>query len=489
MKFIYCAVCMNPNDERLDFCDYCGSILIELRDNGILPPYTFIRDRFKVTALLKTGGMARVYKAHDCNLNSTCVIKELILDNFNESERELMISRFKSEAEILANLRHYHLPYVIDYFSYSEKYYLVMDYIKGKDLQALLDELETGGVELLKMLTWAVQICEVLEYLHSQDPPIIFRDLKPSNIMIREDNGKVMLVDFGVAARVMKKGYKNASDSIGTAGYAPPEQYMGSYDERSDIYSLGATLHHLVSGTPPMVPFKFQSLKKLNPELPSRLNSIIMKLVDKISDRRYQTVSEVKRDLISLAEQIKISQKSLVSKIRDSTDMIRKRFKDSIGFSEVKEEEFENKITVFLVEDEEPTRSLFRNLIGVNKDLELIGEGMNGRDAVQKLKNREPPFPDVILMDIMMPGVDGIDATRQILEFAPQAKIVMLTVLEDKKSVIEAFRAGAKGYLVKYKVDEVINGIREAAKGETPIESSVAGFLLQELGNKKAEKE
>jgi len=481
MKFIYCAACMNPGDESLDFCENCGSVFIELMEKDLLPPYISVRDRYKITALLKTGGMARVYRAHDTSLNTSCVLKELILDNFKGEDRKYIISRFKSEAEILANLRHYHLPHVIDYFSERGKYYLVMDYIKGKDLQAVLDETHPSGLEVEKVLEWTLQICDVLEYLHKQTPPVVFRDLKPSNIMVRDDDGKIMLVDFGLAARVMEKGYTDVQESIGTAGYAPPEQYRGTCDIRSDLYSLGATIHHLVTGVAPMVPFKFQSLKKLKPDLPSKLNTVIMKLVEKDIERRYQTVEELRKDLTAVDEKIKSSQKSLVTKIKDGTDRIRKKFTDSIGLSREKGEENAEKIRVFLVDDEDQPRSLFKNLIALNEDMELAGVAISGINAITKLKETEP-FPHVILMDIMMPEMDGIDATRKILEFKPDARIIMLTVLGDRSSVIDAFRAGAKGYLIKYKVDEVMNGIRDAAKGETPIESSVAGFLLQELG-------
>jgi serine/threonine protein kinase len=481
MNLIYCSACKRPEKAELDFCTHCGSALIEHREEGLLPPYTILRDRFKITALLKTGGMGRVYKAEDGNLNSICAVKELILDGFQEEEKNYIISQFKSEAEMLAKLRHKNLPYVIDYFSTNGKYYIVMDYIEGKDLEAISNEAGFHGLHMEKVLDWAIQICNVLEYLHCQEHSIVFRDLKPSNIMIRNSDNQIILVDFGLAARVMEKEHSHEKTSRGTEGYAPPEQYEGKPDPRSDIYSLGATLHHLITGISPMVRFKFQTLKKLKPELPVKLDAIIMKAVEQDINRRYQSINHFKKELVKLDETIKSTKSSLVNKIKDSTSKLSKKFIDSIGLSPDTEEHNQERIKVFLVDDEDGIRSLFKNLIEVNRDMELTGIAVNGLDALEKLYNFND-FPDVILMDIMMPEMDGIETTREILKIYPKAKIVMLTVLGDKISVIESFKAGAKGYLIKYKVDEVIDAIRSSAKGETPIESSVAGFLLQELG-------
>lgn len=483
MSFVYCSVCREATKENLDFCGRCGTVLIALSDGGALLPYTVLRDRYKISALLKTGGMGRVYKGEDCSLNSVCAVKELILDSFDEEDdKEHIINLFKSEAQILAQLRHPNLPYVIDYFTFNERTYLVMDYIKGENLEIILEEDDYRGLDIEKILDWALQICDVLEYLHKQEPPILFRDLKPSNLMIKENDGRVVLIDFGLAERLMKIGHKQPKSKLGTAGYAPPEQYEGIYDPRSDIYSLGATLHHLITGIAPMVPFKFQSIKKLKPELPARLDNIIGKLVSKNIDRRYQSIREVRKDFEELMEKIKYSRTSLVTKIKDGTSRLKKKLQDSIGIGlEIDGEDETEKIEVFLVDDEEHIRGLLRKLITFSKDMELSGEATNGLEAIEKLAKMET-FPDVILMDIMMPELDGITATKKLLKNYPQAKIVMLTVMGDKASVIDSFRAGAKGYLVKYKVDEVIAGIRNAAKGETPIESSVAGFLLQELG-------
>ena len=367
MDFIYCSVCKKPNPGKIDFCEHCGSALIELQEKELLPPYTVLRERFKIIAILKTGGMGRVYKSEDSNLNSICAIKELVLDGFDEKEKNYIISRFKSEAEMLAKLRHKNLPYVIDYFSIKEKYYIVMDYIEGQDLETILEESGLYGLDVEKVVEWGIEICDVLEYLHCQENPIVFKDLKPSNIMVRKSDNKIILVDFGLAARIMDKTPGSVT-SIGTEGYAPPEQYEGENDPRSDIYAMGATLHHLLTGISPMVPFKFQPLKKLKPDLPQKLDSIIMKSVEQDINRRYQTIDQLKKELIKLDETIKTSKSSLVTKIKDSTSKLSKKFKDSIGLTTNTEEEIQEKIKVFLIDDEETPRGLFRNLIDINKD-------------------------------------------------------------------------------------------------------------------------
>jgi serine/threonine protein kinase len=262
--------------------------------------------------------------------------------------------------------------------------------------------------------------------------------------MVRDSDNQIMLVVFGLAARVMDKEHSHEKTSVGTEGYAPPEQYEGKHDSRSDIYSLGATLHHLITGILPMVPFKFQTLKKLKPEIPPKLDAIIMKSVEHDINRRYQSINHLKKELLKVDEGIKSTKSSLVNKIKDSTSKLSKKFKDSIGLSsDMNEEEHNEKIKVFLVDDEDGIRALFKNLIEVNRDMELTDMAVNGLEALEKLYHADE-FPDVILMDIMMPEMDGIETTREILKIYPKARIVMLTVLCNKTSVIDPLKQEQK---------------------------------------------
>jgi serine/threonine-protein kinase len=210
-----------------------------------------LNDRYKLIAPLKAGGMAGIYVAKDMRLNSLCAVKELFLHFFGDEQKRYSLERFKTEAEILAKLRHPNLPCVTDYFFESKKYYLVMDFIAGDDLYSILKKEGNPGLPEEMIVRLGITICKVLEYLHSQQPPIIYRDLKPSNIMIRARDKHIMLVDFGVAKMLEED---DTQTGVGTQGYSPREQYRGKTETRSDIYALGATLHHLITGVAP-VPF------------------------------------------------------------------------------------------------------------------------------------------------------------------------------------------------------------------------------------------
>ncbi|HPZ08678.1 MAG TPA: serine/threonine-protein kinase [Candidatus Eremiobacteraeota bacterium] len=276
---LYCSMCHTSNSEILKYCKNCGEPLKNKHTKAERLEKLLV-DRYRVMSPLKIGAMSGVYLAKDIRLNSLCAVKELYIKLFPDDDRDLTIQNFKSEAELLANLRHPSLPRVIDYFYEEGKYYLVMDYISGCDLFTIL---EKDGIPWLSqevVLPWGIEICDVLIYLHNQSPPVIYRDLKPSNIMIRKNDQKLMLVDFGLAQMFHFKPASNEK-ALGTQGYAPPEQYAGREEPRSDLYSLGVTLHHLLSGTPPETPFKFQSLREINKDISPEIDKIIMKAIER----------------------------------------------------------------------------------------------------------------------------------------------------------------------------------------------------------------
>jgi serine/threonine protein kinase len=203
-----------------------------------------LNNRYRIVALLGQGGFGAVYRAWDLNLKRPCAVKEN-LDTSAEAQRQ-----FEREAELLANLSHPNLPRVLDSFLLpSLGQYLVMDFVDGEDLQALLDRL--GPLPEAEVLPWIAQVCDALTYLHTQTPPVIHRDIKPANIKVTPQ-GRVMLVDFGIA-KVYDPHLKTTMGARAvTPGFSPPEQYgQGRTDGRTDIYALGATLYTLLSGPEP----------------------------------------------------------------------------------------------------------------------------------------------------------------------------------------------------------------------------------------------
>jgi serine/threonine protein kinase len=240
---------------------------------GPLDPGVVLQQRYRIERLLGGGGMGMVYLAHDQRLsNRPCAIKEMV-DHFIDPQQRLEANEyFAREADTLAQLKHSAIPAITDRFDHQNRHYLVMEYVEGRNLE---EEIAQRGGPLPEglVIDIARQLCDVLAYLHGLQPPIIYRDLKPSNVMLT-GNGRVVLVDFGIA-RLFKAQRKGTM--IGTLGFAPPEQYQGIADPRSDLYSLGATLHYILTGRDPekFPPFSFPPVRESRAAVSSNLAGAI----------------------------------------------------------------------------------------------------------------------------------------------------------------------------------------------------------------------
>ena len=250
-----------------------------------------LKGRYKIKGTLGKGGMGSVYLAEDWLHKRDCAVKEM-LDNFSDDqERQEAIRRFQNEAHILVTLEHKNIPRIIDYFIEKNCYYLVMDYVKGKNLMELMSE--KGRYSEEDVIDLGVQICNLLMYLHEHKPdPIVFRDIKPSNIMI-DPQENIMLVDFGLAKILQPK---KTGTITGTPGFASPEQYQGLAYPVSDIYSLGVTLYYLMTDRDPQenVPFNFPPIS----QNPSDLEKVIMKAISMKTEDRYQSAADMKKALL-----------------------------------------------------------------------------------------------------------------------------------------------------------------------------------------------
>jgi len=263
-----------------------------------LPPGTVLERRYRITSLLGQGGMSRVYLAEDTRLNVRVAIKEN-LQTSHEAQ-----AQFLREAQILARLSHPNLPKVTDHFidSTTGRQYLVMEYVEGEDLETMLKR--TGPLPEATALAWMRQILDALEYLHRQQPPIIHRDVKPGNIKITPE-GKAMLVDFGIAKVYDPRQATLTGARAVTPGYAPPEQYSLHTDQRSDIYSLGATLYKMLTGNaPPEAPMRTAGQEALVP--PSRIvagkvslpvEGVILRALELETSKRWQSVGQLRAAL------------------------------------------------------------------------------------------------------------------------------------------------------------------------------------------------
>jgi len=251
-----------------------------------------LRNRWQVVDYLGQGGMGTVYLAKDLNLDDRkCVVKKLRDDFFREEDKEKAQQFFLREAKVLSRLQHPNIVLVLDSFREGDDYYLVMEYVEGHNLHDMLKEREEPFSEE-QVLTWARQVCDVLHYLHCNDPPVIYRDLKPSNIMI-DTKDRVKLVDFGIARLYQEEG---DNTHVVSQGYSPPEQYWGGADPRSDVYALGATMYFLLTGQEPLA-LTVSSPKDNRPDVSEAADLIIQRATQQDVFLRYQSAGEMKEEL------------------------------------------------------------------------------------------------------------------------------------------------------------------------------------------------
>ncbi len=257
------------------------------------------QNRYRIVQRIGGGGMGVVYLAEDMRLaGRRCAIKEFSPDQLSLQDRDWATQTFRQEAAILSRLTHRGLTNIYDYFGEGTTEYLVMELVEGETLEARLERAKDGRLPQAETLELADQLCDVLEYLHQQAPPIVFRDLKPGNIMLTPA-GQVKLIDFGIA-RLFKQGQSRDTVSLGTPGYAAPEQYggKGQTDPRSDIYSLGVVLHQMLTGyDPTATPFNLPVTRTLNASVPPALEAVIRKATNVDPNQRFQTVAEMRAGL------------------------------------------------------------------------------------------------------------------------------------------------------------------------------------------------
>ncbi len=277
-----------------------------------LSPGTTLWSRYHIKNLVGQGGMGAIYQAEDTRLEGRlCALKEILPDAGDSPEHQEQIqAQFRREASVLARLDHPNLPKVSDYFVYNGRDYLVMDFVPGQDLRELIEEARARGQFLpeQQVLAWAAQLCDALEYLHSQDPPVLHRDVKPANIKLTPA-GTIKLVDFGLVKLMVPSDNRTVTvlQGRGTVQYTPLEQYggdTGHTDVRSDIYSLGGTLYHLLTAQAPLEakqrflrPGDMPTVRKLNPQVSVGVENAISHAMAMHPDDRPSSVAEFRAEL------------------------------------------------------------------------------------------------------------------------------------------------------------------------------------------------
>ena len=283
-----------------------------------LDPGSVLNARYEIVRRIGGGGMGAVYLAKDRNLgDAPRAVKEMVESHLDPTLHEKAIGDFKRESLLLTSLEHPSIPTIYDYF-YDEslgRFYLVMKFISGGDLASRLRNAPGNKIDEKTVTDWAMQTADVLEYLHSRPKPIIYRDLKPANLMIDGNTGRIMVIDFGIA-RWVKQEEKGVT-AVGTMGYAPPELFGGRVEPRSDVYSLGATMFHLLTGSDPqdnpLLIFDFAKNprpRQIAPSISSEMEQILMRSVEYKPEDRFVSAGAMRDALASHLEKLMAGQVS-----------------------------------------------------------------------------------------------------------------------------------------------------------------------------------
>lgn len=305
-----CFNCGNDNSSNAAFCNFCGSnlnaspsaVLSKDPDTGsscnCTAPIILQQGRYIIHKKVGSGGMGRVFLAKDTRMNCEVVVKEMHQIMSSEETVNYVSKRFEEEARMLFRLKHAQLPKVTDYFKENNNLYMAMEFVEGENLEHLLKSRKKAGatgITFDEFMDWFSQALDILKYLHHLDPPLIHRDIKPANLMLNSKN-QVFLVDFGIARAIGE--HAHTLTSVGTFGYASPEHFSGKFALSSDIYSLGATFHFLLTAVEPhdRDPFKFPPLSDYRNDVPAYLQDVFDKMLAQDRNQRYENVDKLIED-------------------------------------------------------------------------------------------------------------------------------------------------------------------------------------------------
>ncbi len=431
---LYCAVCDTEYGASQRFCPKDGELLapkdIPVADNVVGSVFV---ERYQVQSVLGEGGMSVVYKARHAMMDRFVAIK--ILKNF-ESSQDKMLKRFQQEARAASSLGHQNLITLHDFgISPDGKAYIVMDYLEGQSLEALIQTGPTASID--RLIRIFLQICDGLEHAHSKG--VVHRDIKPSNIIVLSTADHVdwvKIVDFGIA-KLMPEAKKEtfhltqAGQVFGSPLFMSPEQCKNAaIDLRTDIYSLGGTFYNAIAGRPPfqggsLAEIVYQQLKEdplpfsesaPNVEVPAALQAVIFKCLEKHPEARFQSMAELRCDL----EQIQIQ--------RRTAEQVRTKVK----------------LGVVLAENSEEVHRTIADTLQSTGEFTLLGTAKNGEQTIDCVMQH---LPQIALVNIQMPVISGTEATKQIKAQFPNMRILLYSLSEDYTEIVAALNCGADGFI------------------------------------------
>ncbi len=427
---------------------------------------TPLNGRYQIDRLIGGGAMGAVYSGKDMLTGETIAIKQLRVElTANMPE---MVERFLREGAALRRLNHPNIVKVLATVDEGSQHYIVMEYVGGGSVADLL--LREPQLPVERVVSIGLELSDALSRAHHLN--ILHRDIKPSNILLAED-ATPRLTDFGLARVGQLPRLTETSSILGTLCYLGPEVFEGrEVNERSDIWSFGIVLFEMLTG---QLPFKSEStfdliwaiknqplpiLENLRNGIPASLANLIRRMLRKDNPARVESVRQVGVELESIQKELEAG----------------KSGSHAQGNGADGAESAAHVIRVLIADDHAVVRQGLRMFIDLQDDMQVVGEGTNGNEAVELAVSLKP---DVVLLDLVMPEVDGVEATRKIKMAFPEAHVLILTSFGEDNKIIPAIQAGAQGYLLKdIRPEDLVQAVRDAYQGKTQLHPDVAKKLL-----------
>jgi len=440
-----------------------------------------LADRFQIGPLIGGGAIGMVYAGVDTQSGEKVAIK-VLRQELTASMPEL-VERFRREGEALRRLNHPNIVKVLSTIEENAQHYLVMEYVGGGSLADLLARQPKLPVE--RVVAIALELADALSRAHHLD--ILHRDMKPENILLAED-GTPRLTDFGLARLGNYPSLTTTGSVLGTFYYLSPEACNNQQiDARSDIWSFGVVLYEMLTGQLPFkgeTPFEIMwainhqplpDLTLYRDDLPPEMVDLIHRMMRRDQPARIASSRLVGAELEGIQKKMKEPNKKQIN-----TSIPQDRKPDHIS-STPPPRQSSDKIRVLIVDDHAVVRQGLRTFIDLQDDMTVVGEGTNGAEAVEMAGNLNP---DVILLDLVMPLVDGIEATRQILDRNPNLHILILTSFGEDDKVFPAIRAGAQGYLLKdIQPNDLVQAVRDVYQGKAQLHPLIAKKLMSAVAS------
>ena len=456
---------------------------------------------FELDYLIGEGGVGRVYKGLDTQSGEPVAIKalrpEVILDAPD------LVERFRREGEVLRELNHPNIVKVLATLEEAGRHYIIMEYVAGSLADLLRNQPQ---LSLERALGVGLEVADALARAHHLN--IIHRDIKPGNILLAED-GTPRLTDFGLAHIANYPPITTRGDVIGTFQYLSPEGCnRQSLDERADIWSFGVVLFEMLAGERPfegegypgaivsaILNQPVPSLTGFRDDVPPALDELVGRMLAKNRGARVSSMRLVGAELEAILRGAERLPGAGIGSCLATPPPPRRDLPDQRQGAVVRPREepqpkpapSHDKIKVLIVDDHAIVRQGLRTFLELQDDIEVVGEAENGAEAVELARQRRP---DVVLMDLVMPEMDGIEATRQICALQPGTRVIALTSFAGDDKVFPAIKAGASGYQLKdVSPPDLVDAIRAAHRGETHLHPEIAKKLMAEVAarEKKAE--